>query len=89
VYPDPKHWWMLRKKHLKKILFWRKASRAQKYLQQHGRKLKFSQKRKLFAKIFARTTIFCKIENVRDKFRENENFRESVRIFPSFSFSRK
>jgi hypothetical protein len=36
VYPDLKHWWMLPKNHLEKFLFWRKASKKQKYLQKHS-----------------------------------------------------
>jgi hypothetical protein len=81
VYPGP---WMLPKNHLKKFLFWRKASRTQKYLQKHGRKQKISQKQKLLIKTFAKTKIF------RDIFRENGNFlrkpfREQKFVLKTFS----
>jgi hypothetical protein len=77
--------------HLKKFLFWRKASGAQNVLQSIGENDNLKRKPSLqqnFPKTFLKTKIFAKI-NAKAKIFAKRYFAKSERIFAYFRFSRK
>jgi hypothetical protein len=100
VYPDPKHWWMFPKNHLKNFVLGGRLRKHKNICKNIGAKQKFSRKRKLSAKtkiyheIFRESGNFAKTIPGTKICRESENvcetkFRKSERIFAFFAFLEK
>jgi hypothetical protein len=64
VYPDPKHWWMLPKNHLKKFIFGGRLRKIKKVCKNIGESQNFHENynysQKFFAKYFVETETFCR-----------------------------